>query len=97
MPYGHASLLLALEDMLFPPQIIVLRGSADTIKEWQSICQQHYSPNRLCLAIDNSHTDLPEGLSERQIKGDGIAYICSGFQCSAPVSSADELIAALVQ
>ena len=97
MPYGHASLLLALEDMLFPPQIIVLRGSADTIKEWQSICQQHYSPKRLCLAINNSYTDLPEGLSERQIKGDGIAYICSGFQCSAPVSSADELIAALAQ
>ncbi len=97
MPFGHASLLLALEDSLFPPQIIVIRGSAETIQEWQSICQQPYMPNRLCLAIDNSQTDLPEGLSERQIKGDGIAYICSGFQCSTPIDSLDELILALAQ
>ncbi len=97
MPYGHASLLLALEDMLFPPRIIVLRGSQETVKEWQTICQNNYAPNQLCLAIDNTHRDLPEGLSERRIQGDGVAYICSGFQCSAPVNSSLELISALSQ
>jgi len=52
MPVGHASLLLALEDMLFSPQIIVLRGTEIVIKEWQIICQKHYAPHQCCLAID---------------------------------------------
>lgn len=94
---GHASLLLALEDMLFPPKIIILRGSASVVSEWQTICQKKYAPKQLCLAIENSCTDLPEGLSERRVQGDGVAYICSGFQCSAPISSSVELIASLSQ
>ncbi|MCU7940562.1 MAG: thioredoxin domain-containing protein [gamma proteobacterium symbiont of Bathyaustriella thionipta] len=97
MPYGHASLLLALEDMLFPPQIIVLRGSKKVLNGWQTICQNRYAPKQLCLAIDNSCKDLPEGLSERRAQGDGVAYICSGFQCSTPISSSSELISKMSQ
>jgi len=110
MPYGHASLLLALEDILFPPTIIVLRGSESVVKEWQSLCQKKYAPNQLCLAIDNTYNDLPEGLAERlpkrlsehlehlsehRAQDEGIAYICSGFQCAAPIHSSDELQAKL--
>ncbi|MDX2504952.1 MAG: thioredoxin domain-containing protein [Gammaproteobacteria bacterium] len=97
MPFGHASLLLALEDVLFPAQIIVLRGTEESLKEWQAICQKNYAPHQLCLAIDNNQTDLPEGLSERRNQGDAVAYICSGFQCSAPITSTQDLVAALSQ
>ncbi|MFK5986357.1 MAG: thioredoxin domain-containing protein [Pseudomonadota bacterium] len=95
MPFGHASLLLTLEDMLLPPNIIVLRGSKEVIKEWQILCQKQYAPDQLCLAIENTITNLPEALAERKTKGEAIAYICSGFQCSEPITSLAELRAKL--
>ena len=95
MPSAHATLMLALEDLLFAPEIIILRGTKETIKEWQALCQKNYAPQQLCLAIDNTETDLPQGLSARRVQGDGVAYICSGFQCSAAITSSHDLIAAL--
>jgi len=95
MPFAHASLFLALEDLLFPPKIIVLRGTKQTVAEWQKICQSRYVPDQLCLAIDDTQTDLPEGLSERPVQGDCVAYICSGFQCSTPITSVQALISSL--
>ena len=92
MPVAHASLLLALEDMLFPPKIIVLRGTEKMLKQWQAICQKDYAPDQLCLAIDNEQLNLQQGLSERQAQGDAVAYICTGSQCSIPITSVDELI-----
>ena len=95
MPVAHASLLLVLEDMLFPPKIIVLRGTEKMLKQWQAICQKDYAPNQLCLAIDNEQLNLPQGLSARQAQGNAVAYICTGSQCSTPITSIDELILAL--
>lgn len=97
MPFAHASLFLALEDLMFPPQIIVLRGSKETIKQWQAICQSRYAPDQLCLAIDDTQTDLPEGLSERSVQGDAVAYICCGFQCRTPITSIQEFKSNLSQ
>src|ERR1700676_3725757 len=34
-PESHASMLLALEDYLQPPQIVILRGPASAIEPWQ--------------------------------------------------------------
>ena len=95
MPVAHASLLFALEDLLFSPKIIILRGSKESIKQWQVQCQKLYAPNHFCLAIDDEQTDLPEGLAERKSGNSTIAYLCSGFQCSIPITSQQDLSSAL--
>ena len=82
---------------MFPTRIIVVRGKEDTIKQWQAICHKSYSPHQICLAINDQQTRLPEGLAERAVQGDGVAYICSGFQCSPPINSSKDLVAALSQ
>ena len=93
---AHTTMLLAVEDYLFPPQIIILRGQPEMLKTWQSACQKDYAPQRLCLAIPTDATDLPGILAERKPPKEGaVAYICSGFQCRAPITSLDELIRVL--
>jgi len=92
MPSAHTTLLLALEDYLFPPQTIILRGEADrNLKIWQAACQKDYAPQRLCFAIPNDATELPGTLSEKKPQGAAVAYICTGYQCNTPITSLYEL------
>jgi uncharacterized protein len=93
MPSAHSTLLLALEDYLFPPQTIILRGEADrNLKIWQAACQKDYAPQRLCFPIPNDATDLPNTLTEKKAQASTVAYICTGHQCSMPITSLDELL-----
>jgi len=91
MPHAYNSMLHALDDVLFPPQIIILRGVADELNEWQQLCNQYYLPYRMILAIENGVQDLPGWLSEKVSSETTVAYICSGQTCMAPITSLSEL------
>lgn len=98
MTSGHTTMLLAVEDYLFPPQTIILRGEPDTLKTWQAECQKDYAPQRLCFAIPTeATTKLPGILAERKPQGAAVAYICTGYQCSAPITSFTDLTKALAE
>ena len=86
MPLGHASMMLALEHLLFPPKVIVLRGKRNVIEQWKSFVQEEFRPDTICLAIDDTQTDLPEEFSDKKIMGDAVSYVCSNFQCSPPIT-----------
>jgi uncharacterized protein YyaL (SSP411 family) len=86
MPHGHASLLLALEESLFPLQTVVIRGSATTTTDWQSLANHPYAPRRLTLTIPETAGQLPGQLGERTPRGETVAYVCSGHACSAPIT-----------
>ena len=91
MPYVHCALLDALEEYLYPPEIIVMRGDTENlVKAWQT-CQQGYAARRLCFAIPNEVVELPGLLAERKPTHDFIAYHCSGTSCQPPISSITEL------
>ncbi len=96
MPVGHASMLLALEDYLFPPQTIILRGKSDEMRSWQAVCQHDYSTQRLCFAIPDSARALPGVLAERKPMETVVAYLCKGYQCSVPVTSVEDLTTELL-
>jgi uncharacterized protein YyaL (SSP411 family) len=88
---SHTTMLLALEDYVFPPQLIILRGDPAQMKLWQAECHREYAPQRLCFAIPKEATDLPGRLAERQPQGEVVAYLCQGRQCDEPVTSLEEL------
>ena len=97
-PIACCSLLLALEEYYFPGQTVVIRGPAELIEPWRKACASEYAPRRLTLAIPNDAQDLPEFLALRQPLEQGVvAYLCSGSQCSAPITELDELLAELKQ
>lgn len=94
---AHTTILLAVEDYLFPPQTIILRGELETLKTWQAHCQKDYAPQRICLTIASDAKDLPGTLTEKKPQGAAVAYICSGHQCSAPITSLEEFTNTLAQ
>ncbi len=85
MPHGHASLLVALEESLFPLQTVIIRGTGATLQEWHALAARPYAPRRLTLAIPNDASNLPAQLQQRKPAGDAVAYICSGLSCGAPL------------
>ncbi len=90
-PYAHDSMLLALEEILTPPQIIILRGEPAEMREWQSLCASGYAPRRLCFTIPVNEPHLPGALALRTSKDGPVAYICEGHVCSAPITELAKL------
>ena len=96
-PQGHMSLLIALEELLNPPETVILRGESATLETWRSDLAKLYAPRRLVLAIPAQATDLPSALAEKTVRGKATAYVCRGSVCSAPVESFTVLAAHLRQ
>jgi len=88
MAYAYTTLLVAVEEYLLPPPTIILRGEPEQLRQWQEACAEgRYTLRQLCFAIPNHATDLPGFLAERKPQGNIVAYLCSGTQCSAPITS----------
>ena len=96
-PQAHMSLLIALEELLHPPETIILRGEAATIESWRRDLARLYAPRRLVLAIPGNATGLPPALDEKTPRGKAVAYVCTGSVCSAPLESFSALTAHLRQ
>jgi uncharacterized protein YyaL (SSP411 family) len=93
-PEGHATLLAALDELLTPPELVVVRGAPDELPAWQRVLNAGYHPHRLAFAIPND-AELPGLLAERAGRGAPVAYVCAGMTCRAPLDSVEALEAAL--
>ncbi len=90
-PHGHVSLITALEEYLNPPEIIIIRGAASEIGDWQDTAAKIYAPRRLVFAINAEASDLPGALAERvPIDDKTVAYRCLGSHCSLPITELDD-------
>ena len=91
----HTGYFGALADHLRPQHLVLLRGAGEaamrdalthislpgTVVEW--------------VAEDGGAPANSPAFGKRAVKGKATAYLCIGPQCSAPVTSPDELLAAL--
>ncbi len=91
LPYAHTTLLLGLEEYLYPPQTVILRGAHHDLAVWHKRSVRPYAPRRLTLAITDDAQQLPSLLTERRAPGGGevIAYVCAGSSCLAPTADWD--------
>ncbi len=94
-PQGHTSLLMALEEMLSPPEIVVLRGEPEMIDSWRRELAKLYSPRRMVLAVPADASDLPAAIADKPPRGPAVAYVCRGNVCGEPIASFPELAEAL--
>jgi uncharacterized protein len=94
-PQAHVSLLSALEELLLPPEIVILRGEERTIEGWRRELTQVYAPHRLVLAIPADTPGLPAALADKTTRAGPVAYVCRGSTCSAPLDSLSALAEAL--
>ncbi len=91
MPSAHASLLLALMQIRYEPQTIIIRGKIEEAQRWKTEIDAAYQPLNQCFAIPDDVVDLPDALALRIPKSHCCAYVCSKYSCSAPIDSLEEL------
>ena len=96
-PQAHMSLLIALEELLNPPETIILRGEAAAIETWRRDLARLYAPRRVVLAVPTSASNLPPALGDKPARGEAVAYVCKGSVCSAPLESFSALATHLRQ
>ena len=94
-PQAHTSLLTALEELLHPPEIVILRGGARDHRAWRRELARLYAPRRMVLAVPADAPDLPPALADKPPEGEAVAYVCRGSVCGEPIGSFPELTEAL--
>jgi uncharacterized protein YyaL (SSP411 family) len=93
-PHAHTTLLNALDELLNPPETIILRGDAANVAAWARELNKIYAPRRMVLAIPSDSADLPPSLADKvPSTSQGVtAYFCKGSVCSSPISSLGSLV-----
>ena len=91
-PDAHAAMLDALEELLQPTEIVVLRGPATVIEAWRLELARLYAPRRIVIAAPDEALELPAALAGKPSSPAGVAYVCAGSSCGAPIASFAELV-----
>lgn len=86
------SLLIALEEVLSPPMIIILRGKGSAIHKWYSAVQS-ISPYVLLFALPEESSDLPPYLNKACPASSPVnAWVCQGVVCKPEICNLQELL-----
>ena len=97
-PHAHTTLLNALDELLNPPETVLLRGDAAEIASWARDLARIYAPRRIVLAIPSDAPHLPPALADKvppAASQGALAYLCRGSTCSTPISSLSGLVSRL--
>ncbi|HEY2771072.1 MAG TPA: thioredoxin domain-containing protein [Solirubrobacteraceae bacterium] len=89
--FGH--LLQAADFYLAPVREVAIVGPADQAAELLRVVRGSYRPHLILAAGAPDGVPLLEGRTP--VDGQAAAYVCEHFVCQAPVTSPDELAAAL--
>jgi uncharacterized protein YyaL (SSP411 family) len=102
-PDACPTLLRAMDESVHPRLQIVVRCATACAADWQVAVQNALRDSHLMpggdpvdvFMIPDDATNLPGVLAARASRGDGVAYVCSGLACQAPVTSPDALAGSL--
>jgi uncharacterized protein YyaL (SSP411 family) len=90
-PEAHAAMLIALDEYLDPPEIVIIRGVAAEAEAWRRELARGYSPRRRVFAIPSGTAGLPEALASKRARERTLAYVCRGPVCSEPIYALEAL------
>ena len=90
-PAASTTMLNALDELLTPPEIVILRGELKEVRDAQKELAKIYAPHRLVLAVPSDAKDLPPAIGEKPPGKGLVAYVCTGSVCSAPISGLSAL------
>jgi len=90
-PDGCTSLLIALEEAIAPPRLVVLRGPDRDLRSWQQALGRRYLPSTLILALREGDSPLSPVLAKPVVPGAVNAWVCQGVTCLPPVDTLQAL------
>jgi uncharacterized protein YyaL (SSP411 family) len=73
------------------PEVVVIRGQEADMLNWCDALNALYAPRQLTFAVPDTEQALPGALAARKPRDNAVAYVCRGTQCSAPITSLDDL------
>jgi len=91
---SHCSLLNALDEIIRPPTMVVLRGEADNLAKWQQQLAGRYMPFTLVFSIPTD-AKLSAALADKKALSSTAAYVCEGHSCQPPITSIEKYTALL--
>ena len=91
-PNGYTSLLMALEESIEPPRVVVLRGPPVQLRQWQEVLGQRHLPDTLILAVPEGIAGLSPLLAKPAVPGAVNAWVCQGVTCLPPVEKLEMLL-----
>ena len=91
-PNGCTSLLLALEEAIEPPRVVVLRGPPEQMRQWRRSLDRAYLPTTVILALAPGEADLPPVLAKPTVSEAVNAWVCQGVTCLPPVDKLELLL-----
>jgi uncharacterized protein YyaL (SSP411 family) len=94
-PNGYPSLLMALEEAVEAPRLVVLRGPSAQLRQWQEVLGQRYLPATLILAVPEGTAGLSPLLAKPAVADAVNAWVCQGVTCLPPLDRLEMLLEAL--
>jgi uncharacterized protein YyaL (SSP411 family) len=94
-PQVHAAMLTALEEYLYPVEIVVIRGPPAEVAEWSASLAPSYAPRRMIIAIPAGASPLPAALAGKAVRDTTVAYLCQGPRCSEPIAELPRVVRAM--
>ena len=91
---AHSTLVIAMEEFLNPPDIIIIRGTDSAAEQWLASLDE-YSPRTMAFLIPVEQENLPGVLSNLKQEQQVTAYICRGVSCSAPINHFDHFVSSV--
>ena len=91
-PNGCTGLLLALEEAIAPPRVVVLRGPPEQLRQWRRTLDRAYLPTTVILALAPGAAELPPLLAKPAVPGTVNAWLCQGVTCLPPVDKLESLL-----
>jgi uncharacterized protein len=88
-PGGFGAMAIALDELLAPVQLVVLRGERGALRDWQAELAREYRPATVVLAIADGMRGLPAALDKPQRGARVNAWVCRGVSCLEPI---DDLV-----
>lgn len=89
---SYCSLLIALEEILVPPKIVILRGQTSALIEWRNALQNSL-PYNLIFSLPVESVGLPPYLNKPcPTDGPVNAWVCQGVTCKPEICDLQELL-----
>ena len=85
-PGGFATMAIALDELLSPISLAVLRGEGPALRQWARELAREYLPACMVLAIPAGVSGLPQGLDKPAPDRAVNAWLCQGVSCLPPIS-----------
>jgi len=89
-PSAHGSLVMAANELVSPPSIVIIRGEPAQAADWARTLLRRYLPGTMVMTIANDEKTLPGILGNLAPSEKTTAYVCRGTTCSPPITSIEE-------